>query len=94
MNTPAIASALAAALILSSGNAAADSAREAAKSEAASIPDEVQTVAGELTFFDGVPTGDTNDLVYDLPRPIAGFWRPSRQCGRCIDRAGHVGQRL
>jgi hypothetical protein len=31
----------------------------------ASIPDKVQTVAGELTFFDGVPTGKTSDLVYD-----------------------------
>ncbi|MCR9119327.1 MAG: hypothetical protein NXI22_20540, partial [bacterium] len=42
-----------------------DPAREAAKTKAASIPDKVQTVAGELTFFDGVPIGDTNDQVYD-----------------------------
>jgi hypothetical protein len=42
-----------------------DSAREAQKTKAASIPDKVQTVAGELTFFDGVPTGNTSELVYD-----------------------------
>jgi hypothetical protein len=41
------------------------SAREAAKTKAASIPDKVKTVAGDLKFFDGVPIGDTNDLVYD-----------------------------
>ena len=35
------------------------------KTKAASIPDQVQTVAGELNFFDGVPIGNTNDLVYD-----------------------------
>ncbi|MGB6037186.1 MAG: DUF1254 domain-containing protein [Cryomorphaceae bacterium] len=42
-----------------------NSAREAQKTKAASIPDNVQTVAGELTFFDGVPTGNTSELVYD-----------------------------
>ena len=39
--------------------------KEEMKTKAASIPDKVETVAGELTFFDGVPTGNTNDLVYD-----------------------------
>ncbi|GGG40534.1 DUF1254 domain-containing protein [Bizionia arctica] len=38
---------------------------EEKKTKAASIPDKVQTVAGELTFFDGVPTGNTSELVYD-----------------------------
>ncbi len=33
--------------------------------KATSIADKVQTVAGELTFFDGVPTGNTSTLVYD-----------------------------
>jgi hypothetical protein len=42
-----------------------NSSREAQKTKAASIPDKVQTVAGELQFFDGVPIGNTNDLVYD-----------------------------
>jgi hypothetical protein len=35
------------------------------KTEAASIPDRVKTVAGELKFFDGVPVGNTTELVYD-----------------------------
>ena len=39
--------------------------REDKKTKAASIPDKIQTVAGELEFFDGVPIGNTNDLVYD-----------------------------
>ncbi len=39
--------------------------KEELKTKAASIPDKVQTVAGELTFFDGVPTGNTSELVYD-----------------------------
>ena len=55
MKIQVIALALAAALTITSGHAQADSAREAAKTRAASIPDKVQTVAGELTFFDGVP---------------------------------------
>ena len=53
------------ALAAASVHAQDDPAREAAKTKAASIPDKVQTVAGELEFFDGVPIGDTNDLVYD-----------------------------
>lgn len=57
--------ALTGALAIASAVAQADSSREAMKTEAASIPDTVETVAGELTFFDGVPTGNTNDLVYD-----------------------------
>ncbi len=56
---------LASALCMTSAWADTGSAREAAKTKAASIPDKVQTVAGELKFFDGVPIGDTNDLVYD-----------------------------
>jgi hypothetical protein len=56
---------LTAALIATNGHVQADPAREAAKTKAASIPDKVQTVAGELEFFDGVPIGDTNDKVYD-----------------------------
>jgi hypothetical protein len=53
--------------LTTSGYAQTDknSAREAQKTKAASIPDKVQTVAGELQFFDGVPIGNTNDLVYD-----------------------------
>ena len=47
------------------GTTNADSEREAAKTQAASIPDRVDTVAGELKYFDGVPIGNTNDLVYD-----------------------------
>ncbi len=39
--------------------------KEELKTKAASIPDKIQTVAGELTFFDGVPTGNTSELVYD-----------------------------
>ncbi|KAB1067650.1 DUF1254 domain-containing protein [Tamlana haliotis] len=35
------------------------------RTKATSIADKVQTVAGELTFFDGVPTGNTTELVYD-----------------------------
>jgi len=53
--------------LTASGYAQTDknSEREAQKTKAASIPDKVQTVAGELTFFDGVPTGNTSELVYD-----------------------------
>lgn len=42
-----------------------NTSREEQKTKAASIPDKIQTVAGELQFFDGVPIGNTNDLVYD-----------------------------
>lgn len=42
-----------------------DASREELKTKAASIPDKVQTVAGELQFFDGVPIGNTSELVYD-----------------------------
>jgi hypothetical protein len=75
--------ALAAALTITSGHAQADSAREAAKTKAASIPDKVQTVAGELTFFDGVPIGDTNDLVYD-------YLNRSRALNVYLDNVGAV----
>ncbi len=47
--------------------------KEEMKTKAASIPDKVQTVAGELTFFDGVPTGNTNDLVYDYLNRARGL---------------------
>ncbi|AQQ71449.1 hypothetical protein SMSP2_01823 [Limihaloglobus sulfuriphilus] len=56
---------LTAALVVSSAHAQSNPAREAAKTKAASIPDKVQTVAGELEFLDGVPIGKTNDRVYD-----------------------------
>ena len=36
-----------------------------AELEAISIPDKVETPIGELEFFDGVPTGDTVQTVYD-----------------------------
>ena len=60
-----------------------DPAREAAKTKAASIPDKVQTVAGELKFFDGVPIGDTNDLVYD-------YLTRSRALSVYLDNVGAV----
>ena len=60
-----------------------DAAREAAKTKAASIPDKVQTVAGELKFFDGVPIGDTNDLVYD-------YLTRSRALSVYLDNVGAV----
>ena len=41
------------------------SAKEAAKTKAAGIADKVETVAGRLEFFDGVPVGNTTELVYD-----------------------------
>ncbi len=41
------------------------SAQEAKRTKATSIADKVQTVAGELKFFDGVPIGNTSELVYD-----------------------------
>ena len=37
----------------------------AAELESISIPDKVATAAGELEFFDGVPTDPTIDLLYD-----------------------------
>ena len=58
-------------------------AREAAKTKAASIPDKVQTVAGELEFFDGVPIGDTNDKVYE-------YLTRSRALGVYLDNVGAV----
>lgn len=60
-----------------------DAAREAAKTKAASIPDKVQTVAGELEFFDGVPIGKTNDLVYD-------YLTRSRALSVYLDNVGAV----
>ncbi|MCX7551260.1 DUF1254 domain-containing protein [Xanthomarina sp. F2636L] len=41
------------------------SAQEAKRTKAAGIADNVQTVAGDLEFFDGVPVGNTSELVYD-----------------------------
>src|SRR5690606_8098496 len=52
-------------LLSASAQTDKNSSREEQKIKAASIPDKVQTVAGELQFFDGVPIGNTNDLVYD-----------------------------
>ncbi|WP_417514601.1 DUF1254 domain-containing protein [Marinobacter sp.] len=83
MKKPAIASVLATALIFNVGTAQADSAREMAKTKAASMPDKVQTVAGELKFFDGVPIGDTNDLVYD-------YLNRARALGVYLDNVGAV----
>ena len=62
---------------------ATESSREAMKTKAASIPDKVQTVAGELQFFDGVPIGDTNDRVYD-------YLTRSRALGVYLDNVGAV----
>jgi len=75
--------ALSGALTMASAYAETESAREAAKTKAASIPDKVQTVAGELKFFDGVPIGDTNDLVYD-------YLDRSRALGVYLDNVGAV----
>jgi len=83
MKTNTIVVALAAAFTIASTSAQADSFREAMKTKAASIPDKVQTVAGELTFFDGVPTGKTNDLVYD-------YLDRSRALGVYLDNVGAV----
>ncbi|MFZ1202549.1 MAG: hypothetical protein WAO07_20465, partial [Desulfobacterales bacterium] len=46
-------------------HAKSDMSPEEIRTKAASIPDKVQTVAGELEFFDGVPVGNTTELVYD-----------------------------
>ena len=62
---------------------ATEISREAMKTKAASIPDKVQTVAGELEFFDGVPIGDTNDRVYD-------YLTRSRALGVYLDNVGAV----
>lgn len=75
--------ALSFALTIASANAHAESSREAMKTKAASIPDKVQTVAGELRFFDGVPIGNTNDLVYD-------YLDRSRALGVYLDNVGAV----
>jgi hypothetical protein len=65
MKASIVALVLTGALTMAGAYAQTDSAREAMKTKAASIPDKVQTAAGELEFFDGVPIGNTNDLVYD-----------------------------
>jgi hypothetical protein len=83
MKTSIFALALAGSLSLSSAHAETDSAREAAKTRAASIADKVQTVAGELTFFDGVPIGKTNERVYD-------YLDRSRALGVYMDNVGAV----
>jgi len=83
MKNSILAVTLASALVFTSAFAETDSAREAAKTKAASIPDKVKTVAGELTFFDGVPTGKTNDLVYD-------YLDRSRALGVYLDNVGAV----
>jgi len=83
MKTSMIVATLTSALALTSANAETDSAREAAKTRAASIPDTVQTVAGELKYFDGVPIGDTNELVYD-------YLDRSRALGVYLDNIGAV----
>ncbi len=83
MKTTRLALVLASSLTFVSAHAETDSAREAAKTKAASIPDKVQTAAGELKFFDGVPIGDTNDLVYD-------YLDRARALGVYLDNVGAV----
>ncbi len=83
MKTKILALALTASLSIASVHAETDSAREAAKTKAASIPDKVQTAAGELKFFDGVPIGNTNDLVYD-------YLDRARGLGVYLDNVGAV----
>ena len=56
---------LVSALAITSVQAQTNKASEEQKTKAASIPDKVSTVAGELHFFDGVPVGNTSELVYD-----------------------------
>ncbi len=70
-------------LAATNASAQSDSAREVLKTKAASISDKVQTVAGELEFFDGVPIGKTNDLVYD-------YLDRSRALGVYLDNVGAV----
>ena len=53
------------ALAITSVKAQSSKTTEEQKTKAASIPDKVSTVAGELHFFDGVPVGNTSELVYD-----------------------------
>ena len=83
MKTGFNALALAATLTLASAYAQAESVREEMKMQAASIPDTVQTAAGELKFFDGVPIGATNDLVYD-------YMDRARALGVYLDNVGAV----
>ncbi len=83
MKARVIALTLTGTLTVASAYAQTDSAREAAKTKAASIPDKVQTAAGELKFFDGVPIGNTNDLVYD-------YLDRSRALGVYLDNVGAV----
>ena len=83
MKTNIIAIVLAGTLTIASANVQAESSREAMKTKAASIPDKVQTAAGELKFFDGVPIGDTNQLVYD-------YLDRSRGLGVYLDNIGAV----
>ncbi|MEQ8667782.1 MAG: DUF1254 domain-containing protein [Pirellulales bacterium] len=83
MQPSIVAVTLAGVLAVGTVHAQQDSAREASKTRAASIPDKVQTVAGELEFFDGVPVGDTNDLVYD-------YLTRSRALGVYLDNVGAV----
>lgn len=52
-------------LTMSAGYSQSDKVKEEKITKATSMPDKVQTVAGELEYFDGVPIGKTNDLVYD-----------------------------
>ena len=83
MKTSIFAFALASSLTIAGAHANTDSAREAAKTQAASIPDKVQTAAGELKFFDGVPIGHTNDLIYD-------YLDRARGLGVYLDNVGAV----
>ncbi len=64
MAKPTITATLALALVLSMGQfAAAQVSKE--ELESISTPDSVMTPIGELKFFDGVPTDDTVEMVYD-----------------------------
>ena len=83
MKASTITLAITCALTMATAYGQDDPAREAAKTKAASIPDKVQTVAGELEFFDGVPIGKTNDLVYD-------YLTRSRALNVYLDNVGAV----
>jgi len=60
-----LAATLIGAFAVTGAHAQTDKSQEEIRTKAASIANKVQTVAGELKFFDGVPTGNTSELVYD-----------------------------
>ncbi|MEP2119773.1 MAG: DUF1254 domain-containing protein, partial [Bauldia litoralis] len=56
---------LATTLLMSVATLPASAEVTEAELDAISIPDKVETPIGTLEFFDGVPTGDTVQTVYD-----------------------------